>query len=144
VADTPSRSASKTLSKTAKTVAELPGLVARYVERAQATGSPERVRITQDGRMWMKLGGRALSFTATEDFEVGRVDAGDIVRASSKLRRYEGEATPWGGEYSDHAVLDGIRLPTAAEVYWELESGRFVYWRGRVLTATGETAGTRP
>ena len=215
-------------------MAELPALVARYVERAQATGSPERVRITQEGRMWMKPDGRALRFAATEHFDVSRVGfvwrarfpfvlrvvdgykdrrghlelrflglpmrrqsgpeldegellrylaelpwvphamtqnpelewrevdegavdvsargltvrlrfdgAGDIVRASSEMRRFEGKRTPWGGVYSDYAVLDGIRLPTAAEVYWELETGRFVYWRGRVLTATAETAGTR-
>jgi hypothetical protein len=28
-----------------------------------------------------------------------------------------------------------MRLPTAAEVWWELETGRFVYWRGRVTSA---------
>jgi hypothetical protein len=207
-------------------VAELPRLVAHYLDRAQASGSPERIQIEQEGRMWMKPGGRALRFRAVEEFEVRRVafswrarfplglrvsdgyadgkgtlevrllglplrrqagpeidegealrylaelpwvphamahnpglewraleddavevscghlavrldfDAeGDIVRASSDLRRYEGTPRSWGGEYSAYAVLGGMRLPTAAEVYWELDSGRFVHWRGRVLTA---------
>jgi hypothetical protein len=29
-------------------------------------------------------------------------------------------------------VLGGMRMPTAAEVHWELSAGRFVYWRGTV------------
>jgi hypothetical protein len=28
-----------------------------------------------------------------------------------------------------------MRLPTAAEVWWELETGRYVYWAGRVTSA---------
>jgi hypothetical protein len=216
-------------------VAEPPALVARYLERALVGEAvPEVVRIEQEGRMWMKPGGRALRFKAVEEFDVRRVafswkarfpwglrvsdgysegagkldvrflglplqrqagpelnegealrylaelpwvphamthnpelewraleqDAvevvrgalaarfdfdtdGDIVRASSQMRRYEGERRPWGGEYSDYRVLDGLRLPTSAEVYWELPAGRFVYWRGRVLTVQAGTAGTR-
>lgn len=63
--------------------------------------------------------------------------AGDILRASAVRRRQEGKAwveTPWGGDFSDYAEIDGVRLPTAAEVYWEHEGERFVYWRGRVLS----------
>jgi hypothetical protein len=62
--------------------------------------------------------------------------AGDIVRVSAVRRRQVGKEwteTPWGGEYSDYAVIDGIRVPAAAEVYWDLGGKRFVYWRGRVL-----------
>jgi uncharacterized protein DUF6544 len=64
--------------------------------------------------------------------------AGDIVRASALRRRQEGKSwveTPWGGNYRAYEVLDGIRLPTEADVYWEHEGERFVYWRGRVLSA---------
>jgi hypothetical protein len=65
--------------------------------------------------------------------------AGDIVRSSSRMRLLEVEKrwvpTPWAGEFRDYKVLGGIRIPTAAEAYWELESGRFVYWRGRVTAA---------
>jgi hypothetical protein len=45
--------------------------------------------------------------------------------------------TAWGGDFSDHADFDGLRLPAAAETWWDLPEGRFVYWRGRV---TGMTA----
>jgi uncharacterized protein DUF6544 len=63
--------------------------------------------------------------------------AGDVVRASARRRRQEGKVwveSPWGGDFADYATLDGVRLPTAAEVYWEHEGERFVYWRGRVLS----------
>jgi Family of unknown function (DUF6544) len=60
---------------------------------------------------------------------------GDVVRASSALRRYQGEPTPWAGEYSAYQTLGGMRLPTAAAVSWELETGRYVYWAGRVTSA---------
>ncbi len=62
-------------------------------------------------------------------------DAGDIVGASALRPRSVGEATvptPWGGAFSAYADLAGMRVPTHAEVWWELPSGRFVYWRGDV------------
>jgi hypothetical protein len=43
--------------------------------------------------------------------------------------------TPWGGEFGAYETLGGIRMPTRAEVYWELSEGRFVYWRGEVTSA---------
>jgi hypothetical protein len=65
--------------------------------------------------------------------------AGDIVRSSSRMRPLEVEKrwvpTPWAGEFRDYKLLGGIRIPTATEVYWELDSGRFVYWRGSVTSA---------
>jgi len=64
---------------------------------------------------------------------------GDIVRASAVRKRQTGkqwEETPWGGEFREYEVLGGIRIPTAAEVRWEIEDEPFVYWRGRVLSVT--------
>lgn len=62
--------------------------------------------------------------------------AGDIVSAFSDGRPHpEGNATvprPWGGVYSDYQVIDGIRLPTRAEVRWELPEGPFTYWSGEI------------
>ena len=64
---------------------------------------------------------------------------GDIVRASAVRKRQTGkqwEDTPWGGEFGDYELLGGIRVPAAAEVHWVIEGEPFVYWRGRVLSAT--------
>jgi hypothetical protein len=63
---------------------------------------------------------------------------GDIVRSAATRPRLDGKSwvpTPWAGEFGDYKVLSGIRLPTSAEVYWELPAGRYVYWRGRVTSA---------
>jgi hypothetical protein len=34
--------------------------------------------------------------------------------------------------FSDYAEVGGVRIPTRAEVHWELPDGPFTYWRGRV------------
>lgn len=66
-------------------------------------------------------------------------NAGDIVAASSQMRPRESDGawkpTPWGGAFRDYQTLNGIRVPTWAEVYWELPEARFVYWRGTVDSA---------
>jgi hypothetical protein len=62
--------------------------------------------------------------------------AGDIVTTSCDARPYrEGRTStprPWAGTFSDHAVVGGVRIPTRAEVRWELADGPFTYWRGAV------------
>lgn len=64
--------------------------------------------------------------------------AGDIVGASAAARpRLEGKRTierPFGGTFGDYRELGGVRVPTTAEVAWELPDGPFPYFRGR-LTA---------
>jgi hypothetical protein len=42
--------------------------------------------------------------------------------------------TPWIGTYSDYALLGGVRVPTRAEVRWELPDGPFTYWRGSITS----------
>lgn len=80
-----------------------------------------------------RVGGERLA--ARLDFDAG----GDVVRASSDMRlRPVGSGwspTPWGGDFGEYQVLFGVRLPTRAEVHWELEGGRFTYWSGRVTAA---------
>jgi hypothetical protein len=64
---------------------------------------------------------------------------GDIVHVSALRRRQAGKTrveTPWAGDFSEYEVIDGIRMPAAAEVYWDPGGDRFVYWRGRVLSAS--------
>ena len=62
--------------------------------------------------------------------------AGDIVTGSAEARpRAVGKGvvdTPFSGEFGEYRVLDGIRVPTTAEVGWDLPEGRFVYFRGRL------------
>lgn len=67
-------------------------------------------------------------------------ESGDFVRASTRERPHDrkgggSDLLPWGGEYRRPEVLGGMRMPTEAEVYWDLPAGRFVYWRGTVTSA---------
>jgi hypothetical protein len=62
-------------------------------------------------------------------------DDGDITGVSAAARpRLEdkGTPTPWSGSFSDYADLSGIRLPTKAEVRWDLPEGPFTYWSGEI------------
>ena len=218
--------------------AEVPSLVRNYLERAlpAAASVPRLVRITQVGEMWQKPGGRALRFSAVEEFLVEEIAfswlarfpivplvslrvvdrysagdgllearlfglvpvmrqrgldlaegealrylaelawvpqamlanrelewrelgtdsvevatwvgpsrvsvrlefdaAGDIVASSTDSRpRAEGKKTvlrPWGGSFSDYAVVGGVRIPTRGEAHWVLPDGPFSYWRGTI------------
>jgi hypothetical protein len=64
--------------------------------------------------------------------------AGDIVGTRCDARPYrEGRTSasrPWAGTFGDYAVIGGVRIPTRAEVRWELPDGAFTYWRGTVTS----------
>jgi len=94
-------------------------LDARKVEVATSVGSGERVAL-----------------------ELELDAAGDIARVFARMRpRLIGKRTvptPWAGELGDYERLGGIRVPTRAEVRWELDEGPFVYWRGTVTSLAVE------
>ena len=64
---------------------------------------------------------------------------GEIERccADARPRLVNGRSipTPWGGAVSDYRSLGARRMPTRAEVYWDLPEGRFVYWEATVTSA---------
>jgi hypothetical protein len=66
-------------------------------------------------------------------------ERGNVVRTGSTMRRLkrngEWRATPWGGEFRDYAQIGPLYLPNAGEAYWELDGGRYVYWRGSITGA---------
>jgi hypothetical protein len=65
---------------------------------------------------------------------------GDVasVHADARPGEVEGhEVTAgWGGRFSAYRWLGGLRLPTRGDVYWDLPTHRFVYWRGQVTAVT--------
>lgn len=69
-------------------------------------------------------------------------DAGDIMEASASARPrlVAGRAvpTPWAGAFGEYRVLNGLRLPTRAAVWWDLPEGRFEYWRAEVTGVAWE------
>jgi hypothetical protein len=63
--------------------------------------------------------------------------AGDILRAEAPARGYhDGKSTvmrPWSGVFSEYRRFDGIRVPTRAEVSWQLPAGRYTYFSGEIV-----------
>lgn len=59
---------------------------------------------------------------------------GDIVGAKTTTRPRGTGVQPWEGRFSDYREFDGIRAPSTGEVWWDAPGGRFVYWRGEVVS----------
>jgi hypothetical protein len=61
--------------------------------------------------------------------------SGDLVEIETTTRaRGKGGPTPWSGRFLRYGELGGVRVPVAAEVSWDLPSGRAPYWRAYVET----------
>ncbi|MEO6004692.1 MAG: DUF6544 family protein [Opitutus sp.] len=63
---------------------------------------------------------------------------GLVVGISAASRIYaekKGPATrrPWRGRFWDYQSIGGRFIPRQGEVAWVLETGEFIYWRGRIL-----------
>jgi hypothetical protein len=62
-------------------------------------------------------------------------ETGDLVRATGVRPLPVGKSfvpRRWGGDFGEYAEFAGTRVPSAGEAWWELQEGRFVYWRGRI------------
>ena len=42
--------------------------------------------------------------------------------------------TPWRGRFSDYRLHNGIWIPFAGEVSWEIKGREEIYWQGRIET----------
>jgi len=71
---------------------------------------------------------------AAVEFEVdgeGQVRRGNAASRPRMVGKRMVE-TPWSGVFGAYERIDGVRLPTTAEVTWLLAEGPFTYWRCRV------------
>lgn len=72
--------------------------------------------------------------TASLEFEFN--EAGEIVSvfAPGRYREVNGEyvATPWKGRYADYVDVEGYRIPSKAEVEWQLDEQVYPYWRAKI------------
>lgn len=59
---------------------------------------------------------------------------GDIVGARTDTRSHGDVVEPWEGRFSEPRDYGGVRAPSKGEVWWETAEGRFVYWRGEILS----------
>ena len=68
--------------------------------------------------------------SCTVDF----AERGEIVRMSAMRHMANDDAplTRWVGHFRDYDRVDGMMIPTSAEVAWMLPAGPFPYWRGRM------------
>ena len=58
----------------------------------------------------------------------------DSVSAEGRYREVNGSqvATAWQGRFWDYQRRDGMLVPVAGEVAWQLKAGPKPYWRGRI------------
>lgn len=84
--------------------------------------SRARAKVSDAGRE------AALAFTFTEAGEVSSV------YSAGRFRQVGGEyiATPWLGRFSRYIQVQGVRVPTEAEVEWQLPDRVFAYWKATV------------
>jgi hypothetical protein len=62
-------------------------------------------------------------------------EAGDFVRATGLRPFPVGKpfvTRRWGRDFGDYTDFAGTRAPSVGQAWWELQGGRFVYWRARV------------
>lgn len=73
---------------------------------------------------------------------------GRIAQVTSQDRMVNSDmgpvAAPWGGRFEDWGLVDGIMMPRRGEVWWDLPEGRFVYWRGTILSAQYRNSAGQP
>jgi hypothetical protein len=90
---------------------------------------------------WRAVDARSVEVAARVGAERAAVhlefdDDGDVAGSFTDARpRTEGKSVvrrPWRGVFGDYGVFGGVRVPTSAEVRWELPDGEFTYWRGRI------------
>ena len=83
-------------------------------------------------------GGTAVSL----DFHFDEAGLIHTVRARARARTVKGGMvlTPWEGRFWDYELRDGMRIPIAGEVAWQLPEGPLPYWRGRITNINYEFA----
>jgi len=93
--------------------------------------------------VWVVIDAKTIKVAAGAGAARGEVtfeldDDGLIARASAPSRAYaeangRTSARPWRGRFWDYQRIGGRLMPMQGEVAWGLETGDFVYWRGRIL-----------
>jgi hypothetical protein len=90
-----------------------------------------------DARARVTLTDRGTS--ATVDVAFG--ERGEIERVSAnRFRDVHGTPvlTTWAGRFMEYARIDGMMIPTAAEVAWIIAGEPVPVWRGRIVKAEYE------
>lgn len=114
------------------------GALQRYL--AEAVWFPTALLPSQ-GVQWEALDADRAKATlsdgnSTVSLEFTFNEKGEIVSvyAPGRYREVYGkyEATPWRGRYFDYIDVDGYRIPSKAEVEWQLKEQVYPYWRATI------------
>jgi hypothetical protein len=96
------------------------------------------------GVVWEAIDDRSARATLTDratsvslEFQFNDADEIERVFTPSRLREVNGQyvATPWLVTCRDYANLNDMRVPTYCEVSWQLDTGLFTYWKGRLISS---------
>lgn len=66
--------------------------------------------------------------------DLGFDAAGDLSVVRTDTRARGEDIQPWEGRFSGFRDFGDLRAPALAEVAWQAPEGRFVYWKGEVLS----------
>jgi hypothetical protein len=122
------------------------GALQRYL--TEAVWFPTALLPSQ-GVQWTRIDDSTARATLTDggttvSLEFGFSQDGLITSAftPSRYREVHGayQPTPWLCRYADYAVHDGMRIPLAGAVEWQLPDRPLPYWRGRITAVTYEYA----
>lgn len=116
------------------------GALQRYL--GEAVWFPTAL-LPESGVSWTPIDDRSATATLTDrgttvslTFHFNAADEVERVSTPSRLREVKGRyiPTPWVVTCRDYARHNGMRIPTYCEASWELETGTFTYWKGRVIS----------
>jgi hypothetical protein len=81
---------------------------------------------------------------ASLTFHFGDDDLVERVSAPARYRQATDDVAPWHGSVGDYEWRDGVRVPTAASVAWDLPAGDGPYWRARLTSLDRRATPSRP
>jgi len=111
------------------------GALQRYL--AEAVWFPTAL-LPSEGVSWRAIDDHRAQATLTDtgvtaSLEFTFNDIGEIVSVFTpkRYREVSGtyEATPWTGRYADYIDVESYRIPTKAEVEWQLKEQVYPYWK---------------
>jgi hypothetical protein len=92
-------------------------------------GPPLAWEASEPNRLRVSFGDAAVDFDVDAD---GRVVGGTAPNRPRIVGKTFVE-TPWVGSFGEYKTVEGLTVPTVAEVSWLLPEGPFMCWRGRVV-----------
>ena len=118
------------------------------IPRRAVLGSPRDAR--QFEPEWRAVGAKSVEVAARVGAESAAVRlefdedgdvAGSFTGARPRSERQSVVRRPWRGVFGDYGVVGGVRVPSRADVRWELPEGEFTYWRGRITSLELDPSG---